>query len=155
MEWWQRIWNTPLYFELYEQQDTELAKSQVGQLVALLNLTPPARILDVGCGYGRHSIELAGRGFTVTGLDLSDVQLKRAREKAASSGARVDWRQGDSRAMSFDAEFDAAINMFLSFGYFETDDEHLAVLTGIARALEPGGRFLLDFWNREHEIRGF
>ena len=64
MEWWQRIWNTPLYFELYEQQDTELAKSQVGQLVALLNLTPPAGILDVGCGYGRHSIELAGRGFT-------------------------------------------------------------------------------------------
>lgn len=155
MEWWQQVWNTPLYFELYEKQDTELATIQVPQVVRLLGLTPPARILDVGCGYGRHSIELARMGFRVTGLDLSDVQLAHAREKAEAAGVEVEWRQGDSRAMLFDAEFDAAINMFLSFGYFESDDEHLAMLRGVSRALRPGGTFLLDFWNREREIRGF
>lgn len=155
MEWWQKIWNTPLYFELYEQQDTELAKAQVPQIVRLLGLHPPARILDVGCGYGRHSIELARLGFRVTGLDFSEVQLTRGREKAAAAGVEVDWRQGDSRAMTFEGEFDAAINMFLSFGYFETDEEHLAMFQGVARALRPGGKFLLDFWNREREIRGF
>ncbi|MGH2348663.1 MAG: class I SAM-dependent methyltransferase [bacterium] len=155
MEWWQRIFNTPLYFELYEAQDTELAKTQVPQVISLLQMTPPSRILDVGCGYGRHSIELARRGFEITGLDISDVQLTRAREKAAAAGVLVDWRQGDSRSMAFEAEFDVAINMFLSFGYFQTDEEHLALLRGVAKALRPGGRFLMDFWNREHEIRGF
>lgn len=155
MEWWQRIFDTPLYFELYEKQDTELAKTQVAQLIRLLDLTPPARILDVACGYGRHSVELARRGFAVTGLDLSSVQLAHARERAAAAAVDVDWRRGDSRTMTFDAEFDAAINMFLSFGYFDTDEEHLALLRGVARALRPGGRFLMDFWNREHEIRGF
>lgn len=155
MEWWQTIWNTPLYFELYEKQDTELAKTQAPQIVNLLGLAPPARILDVGCGYGRHSVELARMGFQVTGLDFSDVQLDRARERAAAAGVEVEWRQGDSRAMTFESEFDAAINMFLSFGYFETDAEHLAMLQGVVRALRPGGKFLLDFWNREREIRGF
>jgi SAM-dependent methyltransferase len=57
--------------------------------------------------------------------------------------------------MEFEAEFDAALNLFLSFGYFETDDEHIAMLAGIARALRPGGRFLMEFWNREYEIRYF
>jgi SAM-dependent methyltransferase len=155
VEWWQRIFNTPLYFELYEKQDTELAKTQVSQLVKLLELTPPARVLDVACGYGRHSVELARRGFQVTGLDLSDVQLGRARETAAAAGVAPEFVLGDSRAMPFEAEFDAAINMFLSFGYFQTDEEHLALLRGVARALRPGGRFLMDFWNREREIRGF
>lgn len=155
MEWWKRIFNTSLYFELYEAQDTELAKTQVEQVLALLDLSPPARILDVPCGYGRHSVELARRGFAVTGVDISEVQLDRAKEKAAAAEVSVDFHLTDARALSFEAEFDAAINMFLSFGLFETDEEHLAMLAGIGRALTPGGRFLMDFWNREHEIQAF
>ncbi len=155
MEWWQKLFNTTLYFELYEPADTELAKKQVGQLITLLDLQPPGRILDVPCGYGRHSIELAARGFEVTGVDASEVQLARAREKAAAAGVSVDLRRQDARALDFGAQFDVALNMFLSFGYFETDEEHLAMLAGITRALKPGGRFLMDFWNREHEIQTF
>jgi SAM-dependent methyltransferase len=155
MEWWRRLFETTLYFELYEAQDVELAKTQVPQALALLDLTPPARILDVGCGYGRHSIELARLGFEVTGVDISEVQLGRAREKAQTVEVSVGFRQGDARTLEFEAEFDAAISMFLSFGFFETDAEHLAMLRGIARALRPGGRFLMDFWNREYEIQRF
>jgi SAM-dependent methyltransferase len=127
----------------------------VSQAIALLDLTPPARILDVPCGYGRHSVELARRGFTVTGVDVVETQLTRAREKAQTAAVPVDFRRQDARAMEFEGEFDAALNLFLSFGYFETDDEHLAMLSGIARALRPGGRFLMEFWNREYEIRYF
>lgn len=155
MEWWRRLFNTTLYFELYESQDTELAKTQVPQLLALLGMTPPARILDVGCGYGRHSIELARLGFEVTGVDISQVQLARARERAEAAEVSVDFRLGDARTLDFEAEFDAAISMFLSFGFFETDAEHLTMLRGIAQALRPGGRFLMDFWNREYEIQRF
>jgi len=155
MEWWQQLFNSPIYFELYEAEDTRKAVQEVGALLRLLDLRPPARILDVPCGYGRHAIELARRGFAVTGVDASDVQITRGREKAASAGVPVDLRQLDARHLAFDGEFDVAINMFLSFGYFETDEDHLAMLRGIARALRPGGRLLMEFWNREYEIRYF
>lgn len=155
MDWWQKLFDTPLYFELYEAEDTKKAVRQVAQAVKLLGLSPPARVLDAPCGYGRHAVELAQRGFTVTGVDISETQLRRAREKADAAGVPVDLRREDARHLAFDAEFDAAINLFLSFGYFETDDEHVAMLAGIARALRPGGRFLMEFWNREFEIRYF
>ncbi len=101
MEWWRRLFNTTLYFELYESQDTELAKTQVPQLTALLGLTPPARVLDVGCGYGRHGVELARVGFEVTGVDISEVQLARARERAQGAEVAVDfpcWTSGTESA---------------------------------------------------------
>jgi SAM-dependent methyltransferase len=155
MEWWKALFNSPIYFELYAAEDTKKAVEEVRDLLRLLALKPPARILDVPCGYGRHTLELARRGFTVTGVDASSVQLARAREQAARAKLTVDLREQDARALAFEGEFDLAINMFLSFGYFETDAEHLAMLEGIARALRPGGRFLMHLWNREYEIRYF
>jgi SAM-dependent methyltransferase len=121
----------------------------------LLDLHPPAHILDVPCGYGRHSIELARRNFRVTGVDLSEVQIARARKKAAEAGVSSHFIVGDARALPVAGPFDAAINMFLSFGYFATDEENQAMLDGIARVLRSGGRLLIDFWNREHEMRAF
>lgn len=155
MEWWQKLFNSPIYFELYEEADTRKAVEQVRDIVRLLDLRPPARVLDVPCGYGRHAIEFARRGFSVTGADASEVQIARGREKADAAGADVDFRVVDARELPFEGEFDLAINMFLSFGYFETDGEHLAMLRGIAGALRPGGRFLMESWNREFEIRYF
>ena len=155
MEWWKTLFNSPIYFELYAAEDTKKAVEQVRDVLHLLGLRPPARVLDVPCGYGRHAIELARRGFTVTGVDASEVQLGRAREQAAAAGVTVDFREQDARRLEFEGAFDLAINMFLSFGYFETDAEHLAMLSGIARALRPGGRFLIQLWNREYEIRYF
>lgn len=155
MEWWQKLFNSPIYFELYEEADTRKAVEQVRDIVRLLDLRPPARVLDVPCGYGRHAIEFARRGFSVTGADASEVQIARGREKADAAGADVDFRVVDARELPFEGEFDLAINMFLSFGYFETDGEHLGMLRGIAGALRPGGRFLMESWNREFEIRYF
>lgn len=100
-------------------------------------------------------MECARRGFIVTGVDAAETQLGRAREKARAAGVSVDFRLQDARRLEWEAEFDAALNLFLSFGYFETDDEHVAMLAGIRRALRPGGRFLMQFWNREYEIRYF
>lgn len=155
MEWWKSLFNSPIYFELYAAENTKKAVEEVRDLLRLLSLQPPARILDVPCGYGRHTLELARRGFTVTGVDASSVQLGRAREQAERAKLRVHLREQDARDLTFEGEFDLAINMFLSFGYFETDAEHLAMLQGIARALRPGGRFLMHLWNREYEIRYF
>lgn len=154
-DWWRDVFDRHTFFELYERSDTALAVKQVDQVIRLLDLSPPAHILDVPCGYGRHSIELARRSFRVTGVDISEVQIGRARKKAAAAGVYGRFIIGDARALPVAGPFDAAINMFLSFGYFATDEENQAMLNGIARVLRPGGRLLIDFWNREHEVRAF
>jgi SAM-dependent methyltransferase len=158
-EWWRDVFDRPAFLELYERSDVELAVRQVDQVLRLLGeggpLRPPARFLDVCCGYGRHAVELARRGFDVTGVDVSPRQIARARRRAAEAGVAAHFVVGDARALPVRGPYDAAINMFLSFGYFATDEESQAMLHGIARALRPGGRLLIDFWNREYELRNF
>ena len=119
--------------------------AEVDFVVAQLAPEPGARILDVPCGYGRHAIELARRGFGVTGVDSSEAALAHAR--AHADAVAVEFMQGDMRALAFEAEFDGALNLFSSFGYFAAQDEDERVLSGIARALRAGGRFVLDVVN--------
>jgi SAM-dependent methyltransferase len=160
-EWWDDVFNRQAFLTLYQRSDLRLAVTQVDQIQRLLDLRPPARVLDVCSGYGRHSIDLAKRGFAVTGVDISEFQVGEARRLAAEAGLVPEagltptFMVGDARHLLVPGPFDAAINMFLSFGYFATDEESQAMLEGIARALRPGGRLLIDFWNREHEIRAF
>jgi SAM-dependent methyltransferase len=154
-DWWRDVFNRPAFFSLYQRSNLRLAVTQVDQIVRLLDLAPPARVLDVCSGYGRHAIELVRRGFSVTGVDILPVQIAEARRLAAGAGVAPAFVVGDARMLPVAGPFDAAINMFLSFGYFATDTESQAMLDGIARALRPGGRLLIDFWNREHEIRAF
>ncbi len=154
-EWWQEVFNRREFFDLYQKDDLDRAAGQTDQVLSLLGLRPPARVLDVCSGYGRHSVELARRGFEVVGVDISLSQVEQAYRHAASSGAAPAFVVGDARALPLAGGFDAAINMFLSFGYFATDAESQAMLDGVARVLRRGGVLLIDFWNREHEIRGF
>jgi len=106
------------------------------------------RILDIGCGTGRHAIELANRGYRVTGFDLSEGQLRRAREKAAKAGATVDFQRRDATEPHFNQEFDAAI-MFCegAFSLMETDEKNYAILTHARAALRPGAKLLLTTLN--------
>jgi 2-polyprenyl-3-methyl-5-hydroxy-6-metoxy-1,4-benzoquinol methylase len=106
------------------------------------------RILDVGCGTGRHAIRLAGMGYPVTGIDLSEAQILRAREKAAEAGVEVDFRVLDARDLPFEAAFDAVIMICEGgFALMETDEENFAILQGAVRALRPGGLFLFTTLN--------
>ncbi len=154
-EWWSDVFDRQSFLDLYRRSDLERASSQVDALQVLLEVRPPARVLDVCCGYGRHSVELARRGFEVAGVDISEMQVGAACRHARESGLAPAFAVGDARALPLAGPFDAAINMFLSFGYFATDDESQAMLEGVARVLRRGGRLLIDFWNREYEIRNF
>ena len=106
-------------------------------------------MLDVACGAGRHAIELARREYEVTGIDFSETLLAEARRAARKARARVAFVHADMRELSFAGTFDAAINMFTSFGYFDRPSEDRRVLAGIARALKPRGKFLLEMFNRD------
>ncbi len=124
---------------------------EVDFLQATLNVQPGACILDVGCGYGRHAIELVQRGLAVTGLDLSLPLLIRAADESQRRNLVVDFVHGDMRHMAFERQFDAAYSMLTSFGYFD-EESNLRVAEGIARALKPGGRLLLDVVNRDYVV---
>ena len=121
---------------------------EVAFIVDVLNLPPGAKLLDLYCGYGRHAIELAKLGYKVTGIDATQAFLDIASQKAQEEGVTVTFRQGDMRELTYEGEFAAIINMFAAFGYF-SDDENAAVLRKVARALEPGGLFLIDLLNRD------
>ena len=106
------------------------------------------RILDIGCGTGRHALELARRGYAVVGVDLSDSQLARARQKAAEQGVQVDFRRGDARELPFRAEFDLAIMLCEgAFPLMETDEMNFQILQGAAHALRPGGKLVFTTLN--------
>jgi len=105
-------------------------------------------ILDIGCGTGRHAIELARRGYRVTGIDLSPSQIERARAKAAAAGVAPDLRVGDARALPFREEFGLAVMICEgAFPLMETDEMNFEILRGAARALRPGGKLVMTTLN--------
>lgn len=155
MEWYEDLYNRQIYFDLYSAEDTQLARQEVARLVELLPLESGQSILDVCCGYGRHAIELAKRGYKVAGIDLSSKQIEAAIKRAKEAGVEVNFMIGDAREMSFQEEFDITLSLFVSFGFFQAEAENLKMLENIARATVPGGLFLMDFWNREKQLRDF
>lgn len=122
----------------------EKAEQDIKLIVALLHLEPGDQLLDLCCGYGRHALGLAHYGCKVTGQDLSETLLQKAQEHASTAQQNIRWIHSDMRDIPFEGQFDAIINMFTSFGYFPTDDENQKVLHEIAKALKPGGLFLLE-----------
>jgi len=106
------------------------------------------RILDIGCGTGRHSIELTRRGYSVTGIDLSDSQLKRAREKASEQKLEIGFHMHDARHLPFSEEFDLAIMLCEgAFPLMETDEMNFQILQSAAKALKPGGKLIFTTLN--------
>ena len=109
----------------------------------------PNDILDVGCGTGSHTLELARRGYACTGVDLSEAMLLEAERKTAASalGAHAPhFIQGDARTFDAGAKFDAAIMMFAVVGYLTGNDDVLMGLRNVRRHLNPGALFICDFW---------
>jgi|CXWL01.1.fsa_nt_gi SAM-dependent methyltransferase len=119
------------------------APMEVAALWRMLKLKPGSRLLDLACGTGRHSILTARRGANVVGVDKTAAYVSEARRKAKAL-PNCRFTVGDMRLLSFKNEFDAVINLWTSFGYFETYSDDIKVLKGVARALKPGGLFLID-----------
>jgi SAM-dependent methyltransferase len=112
----------------------------------LLDLRPGQRVLDLACGHGELANLLAARGCQVTGLDSSGVFLDRARADAAAAGVSAEYVPGDMRQIPWAGRFDRVICWGTAFGYFD-DATNRAVLDGIVRALQPGGRLAMDLDN--------
>jgi ubiquinone/menaquinone biosynthesis C-methylase UbiE len=138
------------YLLVYKHRDMQGAYNEVKGMIEWLRLAEGAEVLDLCCGMGRHSMALTDFGYKVTGIDLSNVLLKEA--VRIDKDEMVRWIQGDMRDVQLTTQFDAVVNLFTSFGYFEQDDENEKVLREIHRLLKPDGQgqFIIDFLNPEY-----
>ncbi|BCG60595.1 class I SAM-dependent methyltransferase [Paenibacillus sp. URB8-2] len=148
-EWYEKSFGED-YLIVYKHRDFGGARREVERMIGWLSLPAGAKVLDLCCGMGRHSLALAEAGYEVTGIDLSEALLREAR--AQEGAERVTWVRSDMRELPLEGGFDAVVNLFTSFGYFEEDEEHLKVLREIRRMLKPGGKFIIDFLNPSYVI---
>jgi SAM-dependent methyltransferase len=143
------FWET-FYPAMFPAERFEATPAQVDQMLALTKFDGKD-VLDLCCGPGRHSAELAARGFNVTGVDRSPFLLAKARERRSG----VEWVHDDMRNFVRPGCYDLAINMFTSFGYFEDKEDDLRVLRNIHTSLRDGGVFLIDVIGKEHLAKVF
>ncbi len=157
-DWWRRIFNS-----IYLKTDGDvvnnpsITKREVDLFTRVLKLSPEDRVLDLCCGHGRHTLELARRGFkNVEGLDISRYLVQKARSQAKREGLRIRFRIGDARKLPYhENAFDVVMILGNSFGYFETIEEDMRVLREVFRVLKPYGRILIDVADGEYLRENF
>jgi SAM-dependent methyltransferase len=143
-EYW-RTWT----WVMFSPRHLAAAPEEVDRVIALLNLKPGAHILDLCCGIGRHSPELARRGFVVTGVDRTQHYLDIARQAAQKAGVTLELLRADMREFIRPDSFNAVLNLFTSFGYFEDPEDDRRVVTNMCRSLKPGGKLVIDVMGKE------
>ncbi len=140
-----------LWYRLFlPLQTEESTRKDVAFLARQLPLPRYRRILDLCCAYGRHALGLAECGYQVTGVDRDEAAIAEAERRAHAAGRDVTYITGDMREIGkLPGVFDAVINMWQSLSYFD-DQTNAEMLRQIRRKLTPGGRFIVDLYNREH-----
>ena len=149
-KWFESWFDTRYYHLLYSNRDASEAEVFIKNLVAYLDPPDDARFCDLGCGGGRHAEVFANLGFQVIGLDLSSNNVKEATTRAHE---KLSFRVHDMRE-GFGTEcFDYVVNLFTSFGYFDSDEDHQITIDNVAESLVSGGTFVIDYLNVEHVRR--
>ncbi|WP_130735063.1 cyclopropane-fatty-acyl-phospholipid synthase family protein [Flavobacterium sp. J27] len=147
-KWYASWFDTPFYHILYKDRDYQEAQYFMDNLTGYLNLPEQAKILDLACGKGRHSIYLNSLGYDVTGADLSENSIAEASKFA---NERLQFKVHDMRAIC-EEKYDAIFNLFTSFGYFEKDEDNLTTLKAIHNSLNETGLACIDFMNVDYVI---
>lgn len=143
-EWFCDWFNTKYYHLLYKNRDEKEAELFLDNLISYLKPKKEAKIVDVACGKGRHSIYLNKKGFQVTGIDISKESIHYAQKFENNT---LSFYLHDMRNLFQINYFDYAFNLFTSFGYFNKENDNNKAIRAIAKSLKPGGLFILDYFN--------
>lgn len=146
-DWWQRIFNS-MYLKTDADvvEDKAITSFEIDMFTQILDLDEDMAILDLACGQGRHTIELARRGFKkLYGMDRSHYLIRKAKQTCASENLTVSLKEGDARKLPYPTDyFDVVMILGNSFGYFESVEDDLKILKEVSRILKPYGKFLID-----------
>lgn len=146
-QWYEELFNN--YAKTYDTE--EFTKGTIGECDFIekeINYDKTIKIIDIGCGTGRHSIELSKRGYSVTGIDLSESQLQRAKQKASSESLKIDFQNHDARIPHFSNTFDLVIMLCEGgFPLMETDEMNFQILQNAAKALKHNGKMIFTTLN--------
>ena len=155
--WFEEWFNHPLYLEVYSHRDKDEAVRCIKTILSLsgLDLVNPAlvSVLDIACGAGRHALELARLGYRVTGNDLSAFLLEEARKEASNNLLQIKFTCCDMRHIPAGGHYDLVVQLFTSFGYFESKEDDRKVVGKVYDALRSGGWYVLDLINPLHLAR--
>ena len=151
-DWYKKIWT----LDIQNQSWVEDTRKQVDFLIEKLELKGNEKVLDLACGFGRHSLELARRGFDVTGVDITPAYINYANEQAQKENLNAHFICSDIREVSFEDEFDVVLNMADgAVGYLENDTENLKIFFVVARSLKSGGKHFMDIMNGDYATTHF
>jgi len=140
---------------LFARSRIEEAGEHVDKIIKLLNLNPEMKVLDLCCGVGRHSIELAKRGYNVSGVDRTESYLEKAKKRAGSEGVSIDFAKEDARIFRRDNSYNLVMNLFTSFGFFGDQEDDRRVAENVYNSLKPGGIFLMELNSKDIILRDF
>ena len=151
-DWYRKIWT----LDIKDMSWVESTNAQVDFILRLLGLRGNEKVLDLACGYGRHALELARRGFDVTGVDITEAYVEDARQTAARENLRATFLCDDIRNISYESEFDVVLNIADgAIGYLENDEENGKIFDRIAHALRPNGKHFMDLCNARFAEKRF
>lgn len=150
MEWYKSWFDSPYYHILYSYRDENEAKHFLDKIILHLNLESGMKILDAACGRGRHSVYLNKKGFDVTGYDLSAINCDYNKRLECKT---LHFFIHDMRKPFRENYFNVALNLFSSFGYFETEKENRLAIQSLSRSLVKGGKLVIDFMNAEQAVK--
>lgn len=154
MDWFQDLYDEFRMKRSFGNVSKEQTKREVDFIYKVLKLYKGAKVLDLFCGKGRHSIELAKRGCKPVGVEYNSDYLKLAEEQAKAEGVSPEFIQGDVRYLDFGEGYDGVIIMFHSFGYF-SDEEDRSILEKVYNTLKKRGRFLIEIKSRDWLLKNF
>ncbi len=149
-EWFEEWFDSPYYHILYANRSEEEASKFISNLVQKLQIPAGAKILDIACGKGRHSLKLAQLGFNVTGIDLSQNNIAYAKQFECETLHFEVW---DMRQVYKPNEFDFVLNLFSSFGYFKEENCNDRATVAFAENIKPGGTLVIDYINTEYAVK--
>ncbi len=151
MDWFRKWFNTPEYLELYSHRNSHDARLVASLVYRSLKLPAGSKVLDLACGNGRHSVFFAKQDYHVYGIDLSRFLITEAKKKLKGEFSayrkNLSFQIRDMRDLRYKNEFDLVVNLFSSFGYFESDSENWKVIKSVSASLKPGGHFFFDYLN--------
>lgn len=135
-----------MYDAMYASKDYEAESSWLNQVLGRNRIQPPARVLDVGCGTGRHAVQIASSGYQVTGVDRSNDMLDVARSRATELSVDIRFVHANVQDFMIDETFDAAVMLFSVIGYLGPNEDLTKGLSNIRRHLRGGGLLVFDYW---------